>query len=388
MAEKRDYYEVLGLSKGASDDEIKKAFRKLAKKYHPDLNPGDKEAEQKFKEVNEAYSVLSDADKKSKYDRFGHAGVDPNYGQGGAGGGFSGGFSDFGDIGDVFSSFFGGGFSGGGFGGSSSRANNAPRKGQDRQASVQITFEEAAFGCKKEISFTRIETCPDCSGSGAAKGTSPETCPACNGSGTVTTQQRTPLGVFRSQHPCDRCGGKGKIVKNPCPTCSGSGFVRKNKRLNVNIPAGIDDGQSILLSGQGDAGRNGGSNGDTYVTVSVKKHKIFERDGMNIYCKVPITFAEAALGATIKVPTLEGEIDYQIPEGTQTGKDFTLKNRGITEINGSRRGDLRFTVEVEVPKNLNAKQKDLLRQFAETCGEKNNVQKKKFSDVVKNIFNL
>ena len=204
----------------------------------------------------------------------------------------------------------------------------------------------------------------------------------------VTTQQKTPLGVFRSQHPCDRCGGKGKIVKNPCPTCSGSGFIRKSKRLNVNIPAGIDDGQSILLSGQGDAGRNGGSNGDTYVTVRVKKHKIFERDGVNIYCKVPITFAEAALGATIKVPTLEGEVDYQIPEGTQTGKEFIFKNRGITEINGSRRGDLRFTVEVEVPKNLNAKQKDLLRQFAETCGEKNNVQKKKFSDVVKNIFNL
>lgn len=386
MADKRDFYEVLGLSKGASDDEIKRAFRKLAKQYHPDLNPGNKEAEQKFKEVNEAYSVLSDPDKKAKYDAYGHAGVDPNYGAG-QGGGFGGGFSGFDDLGDVFSSFFGGGF-GGGFGNSSGRsANNAPQKGQNRQASISISFEEAAFGCKKDISFTRVENCPDCSGTGAAKGTSPETCPNCKGSGTVTTQQRTPLGVFRSQSVCDKCRGKGKIVKTPCTTCSGSGMVRKSKKLTVNIPAGIDDGQSIVLSGQGDVGRNGGPNGDAYLTVNVKKHKIFERDGMNIYCDVPITFAEAALGATIKVPTLEGAVEHQIPEGTQSGKIFTLKNKGITEIHGTRRGDLEFRVIVEVPKNLNTKQKELLKEFAESCGEKNNVQKKNFLDKVKDFFN-
>ncbi len=382
MAEKRDFYEVLGLSKGASDEEIKKSFRKLAKKYHPDLNPGDKEAEVKFKEVNEAYSVLSDADKKAKYDAYGHAGVDPSYGAG-QGGGFSGGFSGgFDDLGDIFSSFFGGGFGGS----TSSRTNNAPKKGQNRQASVTITFEEAAFGCKKDVTFSRIEACSDCSGTGAAKGTSPETCPNCNGSGSVTTQQRTPFGVFKSQSVCDRCRGKGKIIKTPCSSCNGSGSVRVNKKLTVTIPAGIDNGQSIVLSGQGDRGANGGPAGDVYLAVTVKKHKIFERDGMNIYCDVPITFAEAALGATIKVPTLEGDYDYQIAEGTQSGKSFTLKNKGISEVHGTRRGDLQFRVIVEVPKNLNSKQKELLRQFAETCGEKNNTQKKNFGDKMREFF--
>ncbi len=389
MADKRDYYEVLGLSKGASDEEIKKAFRKLAKKYHPDLNPGDKEAEKNFKEVNEAYSILSDPDKKSKYDAYGHAGVDPSYGAGQGGGfGGAGGFGGFDDLGDIFSSFFGGGF-----GGSSSRSsvNNTPQKGQNRQSSVSISFEEAAFGCKKEISFTRIEKCSECSGTGAQKGTSAETCSTCRGSGSVTTQQRTPFGVFRSQAACSTCRGKGKIIKTPCSECSGSGTVRKNKKLSVNIPAGIDDEQSIVLSGQGDAGRNGGPNGDAYVTVNVKSHKIFERDGMNIYCDVPITFTEATLGATISVPTLEGDYEYQIPEGTQSGKVFTLKNKGITQVHSSKRGDLQFRVIVEVPKNLNSKQKELLLEFSKTCGEKNNIQKKNFGDkmkeFLKNSFN-
>lgn len=382
MAEKRDFYEVLGIQKGASDDEIKKAFRKMAKKYHPDLHPGDAEAEKSFKEVNEAYGVLSDPEKKSRYDKFGHAGVDPSYGQGAGGGGFSGGFGGFGggfdDIGDIFSSFFGGGM-----GGSSSSRRNAPTRGQDRQTSVNITFEEAAFGCKKDISFARVETCPDCNGTRAAKGTSPKKCTNCGGSGTVRTQQRTPLGVFQSQHPCNTCSGTGNIIETPCPTCNGRGNVRKQKNLSVNIPAGIDHGQNIVLTGQGDAGSNGGPNGDAYVTVNIKKHAMFTREGMNVYCDVPITFAEAALGATIKVPTLDGDVEYSIPEGTQSGTVFTLKNKGITEIRGSRRGNFIFTVIVEVPKNLNSKQKELLKAFAETCGEKNNVQKKNFFDKMK-----
>jgi len=386
MAEKRDFYEVLGLQKGASDEEIKKAFRKLAKQYHPDLNPGDKEAEQKFKEVNEAYGVLSDPDKKAKYDRFGHAGVDPSYGAG-QGGGFGGGFGGFGgfdgdiDLGDIFGSFFGGGM-----GGRSSRRQNAPQKGADREARVTITFEESAFGCKKDVSFTRIEKCEDCNGSGAAKGTSPETCSQCHGSGTVTSQQRTPFGVFQSQTSCPTCGGKGKTIKTPCTSCNGQGFNRKSKKLTVTIPAGIDDGQNVVLSGQGDAGRNGGPNGDVYVEVSIKKHPIFEREDRNIYCDVPITFSEAVLGGTIDVPTLEGKVDYEIPEGTQTGTVFKLKGKGITEIRGSRRGDLVFRVVVEVPKNLNKQQKDLLKAFADSIGEKNNVQKKSFFDKLSDLF--
>ena len=382
MAEKRDYYEVLGLQKGASDEEIKKAFRKMAKQYHPDLHPGDAEAEQKFKEVNEAYGVLSDADKKAKYDRFGHAGVDPSYGagQGGNYGGF-GGFEGDIDLGDIFGSFFGGGM-----GGSSRRNTNAPQKGSDREARVTITFEESAFGCKKDVSFARIEKCDECGGSGAAKGTSPETCSACNGTGSVRSQQRTPFGVFQSQHPCDKCGGKGKTIKTPCSHCNGSGFVRNNKKLTVSVPAGIDDGQNIILRGQGDAGRNGGPNGDVYVNVTVKKHSIFQREDRNIYCDVPITFAEATLGAKIHVPTLEGDVEYDIPEATQTGTIFTLKNKGITEINGTRRGNLVFRVVVEVPKNLNSKQKEALRAFSESLGEKNNVQKKNFFDKMKDLF--
>lgn len=376
MADKKDFYEVLGIEKGASDDEIKKAYRKMAKKYHPDLNKGDASAEQMFKDVNEAYSVLSDPQKKARYDQYGHAGVDPNYGAGG--GGFSGNM-DFGDISDIFSSFFGGGFGGG------SSRRNAPIQGEDREVRVNLSFEEAVFGCSKNIKFTRIEACPDCNGSGAAKGTTPETCSACSGSGQVRVQQRTPFGVMQTQKTCDKCGGKGKTVKTPCQKCSGNGYIRKNKDFTVTIPAGIDDGQSMTLRGQGDAGRNGGQSGDLYVTVSVAKHSIFKREGMNVYCDVPITFTEAALGAKINIPTLEGTEEYTIPEGTQPGTVFTLKNRGITEIRGTRRGNLAFRAVVEVPKNLSQKQKDLLTEFAETCGDKNNQQKKSFFEKLKDL---
>lgn len=382
MAEKKDYYELLGIQKGASDEEIKKAYRKMAKKYHPDLNKGNAEAGQMFKDVNEAYSVLSDPEKKSRYDQFGHAGVDPSYGAGAGGGGGFGGFGgmDF-DVSDIFSSFFGGGFGGGG-----ASRRNAPIQGEDREVRVNLKFEEAVFGCDKEIKFNRIEMCDDCKGSGAAKGTSPETCSKCSGTGQVRVQQRTPFGVMQTQRTCDACGGKGKTVKSPCSACSGTGYIRKQKSFTVNIPAGINDGQSITLRGQGDAGRNGGPNGDLYVTVSVAKHKLFNRDGMNIYYDIPITFTEAALGAKINIATLEGEEEYSIPEGTQPGTVFTLKNRGVTEIRGTRRGNLRFRVVVEVPKNLSSKQKDLLKEFAETCGDKNNSEKKSFFDKLKETF--
>lgn len=376
---KRDYYEVLGLAKGASDDEIKKSYRKLAKKYHPDLNPGDAEAEKNFKEVNEAYSVLSDADKKAKYDQYGHAAFDPGAGGFGGGSGFGGfGGMDF-DMGDIFSSFFGGG--------GGARRSNGPVQGNDREARVTLTFEEAAFGVKKEINYNRVEKCPSCEGSGAQKGTSPKTCPKCGGTGSVRVQQRTPFGMMQSTRPCQECHGSGKIIETPCSDCRGSGTTVKRKTLEVNIPAGIDDGQEIVARGQGDAGKNGGLNGDLYISVHVKEHSVFVREGSDIFCDVPITFVEAALGATIKVPTLEGDMDYEIPEGTQTGSRFTLREKGMPSVNGKRRGNLTFKVIVDVPKNLNAKQKDMLRDFAKTCGEKNNLQKEGFAEKMRKLFN-
>ena len=368
MAEKRDYYEVLGLSKGAGEAEIKKAYRSLAKKYHPDMNPGDAEAEAKFKEINEAYAVLSDADKKAKYDQFGHAAFDPTAGGAGGGyGGFGGGFGDFGDLGDIFGSFFGGGFGGG-----SSARRNGPVRGDDIGARVNVSFEEAVFGVKKDISFNRIQKCADCSGSGAAKGTKAETCSACGGSGQRRITQRIGGMAFQSTTSCDSCRGTGKIIKTPCSNCRGTGYVKVNKKLSVNIPAGIDDGERIALRGQGCDGRNGGPTGDLIITVSVKKHAIFERDGYNIYCEVPITVAEATLGAEIDIPTLEGNQKFTIPEGTQQGTHFTLKQKGIPYINNSnRRGDLIFTVNVEIPKGLSEKQKEHMRAFADACGENN-----------------
>ena len=365
--QKRDYYEVLGVSKGASDDEIKKAYRKLAKKYHPDMNPGDKGAEAKFKEVNEAYSILSDSEKRARYDQFGHAGVDPNYGAGGPGGGF-GGF-DMGDIdlGDIFGSFFGGGF--GGFGGSSSGRRNGPQKGESLRASLTITFEEAAFGCEKEINLNRTEECEACHGSGAEPGTTAETCPDCRGTGVVRVQQRTGGFAFSSTAPCSRCRGTGKIIHTPCKACGGSGSVKKTKRVTVSIPAGIDDGQAISLRGQGNAGKNGGPAGDLIVAVHVKPHPQFHRDGTTVLYEQPVTFYQAVMGAELEIPTIDGKVKYNLPAGTQTGTTFRLRGKGIPELRGRGRGDQYVTVRVQVPTSLNGEQKEALRAFAEAMGE-------------------
>ena len=371
---KRDYYEVLGLQKGASDDEIKRSYRQLAKKYHPDMNPGNAEAEAKFKEINEAYGVLSDSDKKARYDQYGFDGIDPNLG----GGGF-GGFSDFGgmDFGDIFSSFFGGGAS-------SSARRNAPMQGDDIMYRITLTFEEAAFGVKRDISYNRVEKCPECGATGAAKGTTVEKCPTCGGSGQVRVTQRTALGMFQTTRACDDCKGTGKKIKTPCSNCSGKGYIRITKKLEVSIPAGIDDGQRVAIRSMGNDGRNGGPAGDLIVAVSVKPHEIFERDGYDIYCDVPVTYAEATLGATIKVPTLEGEVEYDIPEGTQSGTMFTIRGKGIVRPNRSNsKGDLKFRVMVEIPTGLNSKQKELLRAFADSCKDSNYKTKKKFSDFFK-----
>ncbi|MBQ2989559.1 MAG: molecular chaperone DnaJ [Clostridia bacterium] len=369
----RDYYEVLGVSKNASDDEIKKAYRSLAKKYHPDMNPGDKEAEEKFKEVNQAYAVLSDAEKKARYDQFGPEAAEGNYGGGyGGGGGFGGGFGF--DFGDIFGDIFGGG---GGFGGGSSR-RNGPQRGDDVAQRVTISFEEAAFGCKKDVRYTKVEKCSECNGSGCADGSSPKTCSKCNGSGQVRVQQRTPLGVFQTTRTCDACGGTGKTIENPCKKCRGTGMSSVSKTIEVSIPAGINDGQSLNIRGMGHAGKNGGPAGDLYITVSVRKHPIFVREDFDIYCEIPITFPEAALGAEIKVPTLEGDTTYEIPEGTQTGTTFTLRGKGIPYVNGRGRGDLIFKVVVEVPKNMTDAQKDALRKFADACGKSNYAKKEKF----------
>ncbi len=372
MADKRDYYEVLGLDKSADDSAIKKAYRQLAKKYHPDMNPGDAEAEAKFKEVNEAYAVLSDAEKKAKYDQYGHAAFDPASGGGAGFGGF--GFDgDFGGFGDIFSSFFGGGFGGG-----SSSRRNGPMRGDDVYTRITISFEEAAFGCKKEVSFNRIEKCSDCSGTGAKKGTSPTTCTVCGGSGSVRTQTRTPLGIMQSTRACDTCRGTGKIIKDPCTNCRGTGNVKLTKKLEVNIPAGIDEGQKIALRGEGNSGKNGGPSGDLIIGINVRPHPIFERDGSDIYCEVPVTFVDAALGAEIDIPTLEGKQKYDIPEGTQNGTTFTLRGKGIPRVNSKSRGDLYLTINVEVPKNLNSEQKDILRKFGESCGDKQYAKRTSF----------
>ena len=370
MAEKRDYYEVLGVDKNASEDEIKRAYKKLARKYHPDMNPGDKEAEEKFKEINEANEVLSDPEKKASYDQFGFAGTDPNYGAG-QGGGFGGGF-DFGDLGDIFGSFFGGGFGG-------VRANpNAPTRGESLRTSVNISFEEAAFGCEKEVSIDRVEQCPDCRGSGCAKGTTAEVCPDCRGSGVIQQRRQTPLGYMSTSAPCQRCGGRGKIIHQPCPTCGGKSMVRRRKTIKVTIPAGIDNGQTISLRGQGNAGRNGGPAGDLLIVVSVRPHEIFRREGTSVLCEAPITFTQAALGAELEIPTIDGKVKYTIPEGTQSGTTFRLKGKGIPGLNGRGRGDQYVTVNIETPRNLNREQKEALRKFSELLGEKNYEEHKGF----------
>ena len=390
MAEKRDYYEVLGIGKNATDAEIKSAYRKLAKKYHPDLNPGDKDAEEKFKEVNEANDVLSDPQKRQRYDQFGFAGVDPNYAaaNGGGAGGFGGGFGGV-DLGDIFGDIFGGGFGGGfsGFGGgSSTRTANAPRKGHDIQASVILTFEEAAHGCSKKITINRQDTCPDCGGTGAAKGTSPETCPDCGGRGYVVTQQRTPFGVMQSQQPCSHCGGRGTIIRNPCKTCRGTGKTAARKSLEINIPAGIDDDQNIALRGQGDAGSNGGPAGDVIVHVTVKADPMFERDGYDVTIHVPITFSQAVLGDDVEVPTVDGRIVQHIPEGTQSGTKFRLRGQGIQYLNGRGRGDQYVIVDVEIPKKVTRAQREALKAFEDSMKEDNYEKRKGFFKNLRDRF--
>ena len=360
MADKRDYYEVLGVSKDASQDDIKKAFRKLTKENHPDLHPGDKACEERFKEGNEAYEVLSDPDKRKKYDQFGFAAFDPNAGAGG----FSGfeGFGGFGGFGDIFGDIFG-------FGGGARSNPNAPRKGESLRATVNISFEEAAFGCKKEVTVGRVEQCPDCKGTGCAPGTTPEICPDCKGTGNVTVSQRTPFGVMQSSSPCSKCRGTGRIIHQPCKTCRGMGNIRRQHKIEINVPAGIDDGQTISKPGAGNAGANGGPAGDLLVTVLVKPHPRFERDGTSVLLEQEISYAQATLGAEVEVPTLDGKVKLTIPEGTQPGAVFRLRGKGIPYLRGSGRGDQFVSVTVKVPKNLTSSQKELLRQFAASMGE-------------------
>ncbi len=385
MADKRDYYEVLGVTKSASDDEIKKAYRKKAKQYHPDLNPGDAEAEAKFKEANEAYEVLSDSQKKARYDQFGHAGVDPNYGAGGGGayGGYgsSAGF-DFGDLGDIFGSFFGGGFGGG------RQSNpNAPRRGESVQTRVTVSFEEAAKGCSRTVDINRVESCPDCRGTGAKAGSSPKTCPDCQGRGYVNVQQRTPFGVISSQKACQRCQGKGKVVDNPCQNCRGSGRINKKVSVNINIPAGIDDRQMFTVSGAGHAGENGGPQGDLKVAVFVRPHAHFERDGYNVWLEQKVSFTQAALGDTLRIPTLDGDVKFDLPAGTQSEAVFNMRGKGIQILNGKGRGDQLVRIVVEIPKNLTQKQRELLMELEKEMGVKRGAAvntKESFFDKFKN----
>lgn len=358
MAEKRDFYQVLGVDKTASDDEIKKAYRAAAKQYHPDLHPDDPSCEAKFKEVNEAYEILSDKESRARYDQFGHAGVDPNFG---AGSGFGGGFGgfDMGDLGDIFGSFFGGGF--GGFG--SQTATNAPRRGSDIRQQIILSFEEAAKGCKKEVEFKRIEQCSECGGSGAKPGTGRKTCSSCNGRGYVKTQQQTMFGVVQTQHPCSACGGSGSIIEQKCTKCNGQGKVRITRKRTLEFPAGIDEGQSLTVRGEGSAGSNGGPNGDLYVEVSVRPHHFFTRNGYDVYCEVPLTFAQAALGAEIEVMTLDGVSKIRVPSGTQPGDSHTMKNKGIQKLNARGKGNQIVEFTIQVPKSLNEEQKKLIREM-------------------------
>jgi len=370
---KRDYYEVLGLHKGASSDEIKKAYKKLARKYHPDMNPGDKAAEEKFKEINEANEVLTDPEKKSRYDQFGFAGVDPNFSPEAASAGFHGGpgFTgsmdfDLDDLGDLFGGIFGGGF------GSASRTRgrtNGAQRGESLRTNISISFEEACFGCEKDIRIERIEPCATCKGTGCAPGMTAEICPDCGGSGAIQKRQQTPLGFMSTAAPCARCHGTGKIIHQPCKTCGGKGAVRKRKTIHVKLPAGIDDGQTVTLRGQGNMGKNGGPAGDLLIVVNVRQHEMFHRDGADIRCEIPISFAQAALGAEIEVKTIDGKVKYKVPAGTQSGATFRLKGKGVPSGHG--RGDQYVTVRVTTPRNLSAAQAELLRKFDAALGMDN-----------------
>ena len=372
---KRDYYEVLGVSKDASEAEIKSAYRKKAKECHPDLHPNDKNAEERFKELNEANEVLSDPEKRKRYDQFGFDGPQMGGGSGGAGGFDFSGFGDMGGFESIFDTFFGG------MGGSARRAG--PVQGNDLQHRITITFEEAAFGCEKSVDFFRNENCDVCGGTGAKPGTQPQTCPTCKGSGQV----RTGGGFMVTVRTCPTCHGEGKIIKDRCQTCGGTGRVRRKRSLKLRIPAGIQDGVSLVKRGEGEPGMRGGPAGDLYITVTVKPHRLFKRDGNNILLDMPISITQAALGAEIDVPTLEKPVKQRIPEGTQTGTQFRIKGQGIPSLKNGLKGDLILTVHVEVPRKLNERQKDLLRQLEQSLGGKEYEGRKTFADKIKEIFN-
>ncbi|MFP5459138.1 MAG: molecular chaperone DnaJ [Bacteriovoracia bacterium] len=378
MADKRDYYEILGVSKTSSKEEIKKAYRKLAMQYHPDRNPDNKEAEAKFKEASEAAEVLLDDQKKARYDQFGHAGMGQGAGPGGFGGGFSGDFGDLGDIfGDIFGEMMGGGRRRGG-GGRRSRA----QMGEDLQAEMEITFEEAAFGVEKEIFVHKAATCGDCSGTGAKKGSTPTTCDMCHGHGEVRRQQ----GFFTISQGCPKCQGSGQMIKDPCGTCNGQGRVRKKETLSVKVPAGIDEGQRLKLSGQGDGGVHGGPSGDLYVLIRIKEHEFFSRDTFDVICEVPVSFSQAALGAEIEVPTLGGRVSMKVPAGTQSGKKMRLKNKGIAKLGGYGLGDQIISIHVETPTKLSAEQRELFERLAALDSNQSNPMTKGFFDRVKDLF--
>ena len=385
MAEKRDYYEVLGVSKNATEAELKKAYRKMAVKYHPDQNPGDKEAEAKFKEVNEAYEVLSDSQKRAQYDQFGHAAFE----QGGMGGGFYGQGFDMGDLGDIFSSMFG---FGGGFGGGGRKSG--PRRGKDINVNIQLSFEEAVFGCKKEISVAMYDECETCHGTGAKEGTHAESCPKCNGTGQERFVQQSMFGAVTSVRTCSQCHGTGKIIKEPCGTCRGTGRVRKTKKYEVNVPKGIDNGQTIRLSGKGEIGENGGGYGDLLVTVYVQPNRVFVRKGYDIYCDVPITFVQAALGAEITIKTIDGEQKYTVKPGTQPDTVVTLRGVGVPNLRNPKvRGNQIVTLKVKIPTDMSERQKELLRQFygdapagAASAAKGGTDDKKTFSEKMKDFF--
>ncbi len=381
MAEKRDYYEVLGISKGASDDEIKKAYRKMAKQYHPDLHPDDPEAAEKFKEVNEANDILSDPQKRQRYDQFGHAGVDPSYGAGTGGMGGFGGFSGEGfDFGDIFDTFFGGGMGGGA---ARSTSANAPKRGADIAIALEISFMEACKGVTRQVEVNRSEVCDTCNGSGAKPGTSASTCSECHGTGQVRFQQRTILGAITSTRPCTKCGGKGKVITEPCPGCRGGGHVQKKQKIDIRVPAGIDDGQILRVPSQGHTGFNGGGRGDLNARIIVKKDPLFERDGFDVLTEIPITYAQAVLGAEIVVPTIDGNVKYNIPEGTQPGTVFRLKGKGIQRLQREGRGDQKVRVILEVPKNLSKKQKEALMEYSDMLTEKNYEKQSGFFEKLK-----
>ena len=379
MADRRDYYEVLSVGKGASDAEIKKAYRKLAKRYHPDINPGDKTAEAKFKEVSEAYEVLSDSQKRARYDQFGHAATGPGGFPGGGFGDFD--FGGFGGFGDIFETIFGGGF-----GGRTNRTGRGSQRGADLKLTLEIGFEEAAFGIKKEVVINRMDVCSTCKGGGTEPGHKSATCKGCNGTGQVQYKLRTPFGTIPDVKICDVCHGEGRIITHPCKTCGGKGRTRKRMRMEISIPAGIADGQTMPIRGEGETGVKGGPSGDLYVSIRVKPHPIFVRKGFDVSCDIPITFAQASLGAEIEVPTLDGKEKVSIPEGTQTGTVFRLRGKGVPFLRGNGRGTHYVKVNVEVPQKLNEKQKEALRQFAELIGDEAHEQRKSFFDKMRDVL--